>query len=491
MDWISARARLSPTKTALIDIENGRKLSYEELNARASRWARFFQKHHVHKGDRIALLTYNQNEVFEIIFACGKIGAIFVPLNWRLASEELQYIFNDCSPKILLYHERFFHTIKNLEETTFISFSLQELEIDTLSADHFPVPINESEPWLIIYTGGTTGRPKGVVLSHRAVDWNAFNTIISWGLTPDEITLNYMPLFHTGGINALCMPILMNGGTVVIANDFDPGKALTLLNEYKCTIALFVPTMYHLMQQTKEFQEMDFPTMKVFLSGGAPCPLTIYEKFIAKGIPFKEGYGLTEAGPNNFYISPEVAMRKRGSVGRPMIFNEVKIVTFTGEEAGPNEVGELLVRGNHCFSGYWQNEAATKAAFKDGWLCTGDLAKYDEEGYFYIVGRKKDMIISGGENVFPLEIEQVLASHPAVNEVAVVGVPDEKWGEKVTSFLSIKEGKAVTENELRQYCEGKIASYKIPKSFIFLQQIPKTPVGKIDKKALLKIEIKQ
>lgn len=487
MDWIATRARIIADKTAIIDIEKKRTLSFQSLNERAGRWAYFLQEQGIQKGDRLAVITYNQAEVFELLFACGKIGAIFVPLNWRLSVEELRYIINNCAPKLILYHEEFAGKIIAVDGK---KFSLQEVAIDSYPTQYVPVKISETDPWLMIYTGGTTGRPKGVILSHRAVDWNALNTIVSWGLSPDDITLNYMPLFHTGGINALCLPILMNGGTVVIGNQFDPKEALRYLHEYQCTIALFVPTMYHMMLQTEEFEKLDFPTMKVFLSGGAPCPLAIYERFFAKGLDFKEGYGLTEAGPNNFFISPDDAKRKPGSVGKPMMFNEVKIKTFDGRDAKPGEVGELLIRGNHCFSGYWQNEEATAEVWKDDWLYTGDLAKKDEDGYFYIVGRKKDMIISGGENIFPGEVEQVLDRHPAVDEVAVVGLPDEKWGEVVTAFVSQKSGYRLDGSELARYCKGKIASYKIPKRFVFLPELPKTPVGKIDKKALINMNLK-
>jgi fatty-acyl-CoA synthase len=224
--------------------------------------------------------------------------------------------------------------------------------------------------------------------------------------------------------------------------------------------------------------------MKVFLSGAAPCPLQIYEAFQKKGLAFKEGYGLTEAGPNNFYIHPEDAQVKRGSVGKPMIFNSIKLLKENGKEAGVNEVGELLIKGKHSFSYYWNNELATMETVRDGWLHTGDLAKKDEHGFHYIVGRKKDMIITGGENVYPLEIEHWLSAHPAVDEAAVIGLPDEKWGELVAAFIVLKNAQNIDEEELKGYCEKKLGRYKIPKRFFLLDELPKTHVGKIDKKAL-------
>lgn len=483
MDWIAKRANLTGNRQAIIDIEKQRTLTYTELNRSAERWAAFLLYHHIQKGDRVAVLGENQAELFEILFACGKIGAILVPINWRLSKSEIEYILQDCQPKVLLYNDSFEEIMKQLNFLKSYSFSIIEQftsPIKTISTEN----IEEEDPWLIIYTGGTTGKPKGVVLSHRAVDWNALNTIVSWGLTEDEVTLNYMPLFHTGGINALSLPILMNGGKVVIGNKFDPQKALYYLHLYKCTIALFVPTMYHMMQQTEEFHKLDFSHMKVFLSGGAPCPLTIYEKFAEKGYQFKEGYGLTEAGPNNFFIDPKIAQIKRGSVGKPMMFNEVKLVDFDGKEITGTGVGELLIRGKHAFIEYWNNKQATEETWQDGWLHTGDLARRDDDGYYYIVGRKKDMIITGGENVYPIEVEQTLIEHPIIDEVAVVGIPDEKWGEKVTAFISLKNNQQIEETELIHFCKKKLANYKIPKSFIILEQLPKTDVGKIDKKAL-------
>ncbi|WAA12965.1 class I adenylate-forming enzyme family protein [Fervidibacillus halotolerans] len=486
MDWIEKRAELSREKTAIIDIHYDRKLSYKDLNVQANRWVQIFLSHRIKKGDRVAVIASNRAELFEIMFACGKIGAIFVPLNWRLSEEELTYIITDCSPSLIIFQEKFYEKAKALSDDRLplISISnppLTEVKTEQKWENHYL----EEDPWMIIYTGGTTGRPKGVVLSYRAVIWNAINTIVSWGLTEDEVTLNYMPLFHSGGINALSIPILFNGGTVVIGDQFHPSEALLNLNKYQCTIALFVPTMYHMMQQTEEFEKLDFPSMKVFLSGGAPCPFPIYEKFVKRGLPFREGYGLTEAGPNNFYIPTMKAMEKWGSVGKPMMFNEVKIVDDQGKEVAGSEVGELLIRGKHVFTEYWNNQQATAKTLENGWLHTGDYARRDQDGYYYIVGRKKDVIITGGENVYPSEIEQWLLQHEAIDEATVVGIPDEKWGERIVAFVSFK-GEELQKDELKKYCEKKLAKFKVPKEFVPLDQLPKTPVGKIDKKALIK-----
>lgn len=484
LDWISSRTRLTPNKMALMDVTNDTSLTYSELNERANKWSTFFAEKGIEKGDRVTLLASNQKEVFEIMFACGKLGAIFVPLNWRLSVDELNYILEDCNPKLLLYNEKFSETVSHLKNVK-NNFALRDIiQSDIRISQPFDILLTETDPWLMIYTGGTTGKPKGVILSHQSIIWNAINTIISWGLTSEEVTLNYLPLFHTGGINALSVPILMNGGTVVIGDQFHAEEAVHYLNKYKCTIALFVPTMYHMMVGTKGFQASTFPSMKVFLSGAAPCPLSIYEKFFAKRLPFKEGYGLTEAGPNNFFISPNDAIWKKGSVGKPMAFNQIKLIKIDGTEAGTDEVGEILIRGKHAFKEYWNNPIETAEAWKDGWLYSGDLGKKDRDGYYYIVGRKKDMIITGGENVYPLEIEHWLCEHPDVDEASVVGLSDEKWGERVTAFIVLKTDRIGKEEVLKIHCSQKLAKYKIPKEFVFLQELPKTHVGKIDKKYL-------
>jgi len=387
----------------------------------------------------------------------------------------------DATPAILLYEEDS-HCPLVLEKMFSLHVSQHEKEIQPSRQD-----VDVDDPWLMIYTGGTTGHPKGVVLSFQSVNWNAMNTIISWGLHAQDRTLNYMPMFHTGGLNALCIPLLMAGGTVIIGDKFDAEEALQATNQYQTTISLFVPTMYQAMIATKYFQENQFPSMKVFLSGGAPCPHPIYDAFYNKGLFFKEGYGLTEAGPNNFYIDRERAYAKKGAVGKSMQFNEAKIISHTGKSCAPGEVGELLVRGKHMFRFYWNNKQETANILQDGWLKTGDLAMMDAEGDFYIVGRRKEMIISGGENIYPQEVEQCLLRHPDVREVAVIGVGDDYWGEIVTAFIVCPHQVASLLDDLNELCHQQLGRYKIPKQMIFLDELPKTSVGKIDKKALYRL----
>ncbi|MFT4414868.1 acyl-CoA synthetase [Fredinandcohnia humi] len=489
LDWIANRARLSPDSIAVVEGEAGIRFTYQELNKRSENVAHYLTSIGIKKGDRIALLSPNHVSYFDLLFACGKIGAIFVPLNWRLSGTEIEYILANCSPKLLALSSSFGHLVTEKGTKAIVNIDSQEYN-DITSSEKISfnrdVSIKEIDPLAIIYTGGTTGKPKGVVLTHQSIMWNGLNTILSWNLTANDVTLTYMPMFHTGGLNALSIPILMMGGKVVIANQFEPERAIQMINQEGCTIVLLVPTMYHMIVKSKYFKDVSFPTMHTFLSGGAPCPLEIYQAFEEKGLSFKEGYGLTEAGPNNFFIDPEISRFRRGSVGKAMIFNDVRIINAEGKEAKVGEVGELLIRGKHVFQYYWNNPGATNEAYQDGWLHTGDLAKRDDEGYHYIVGRKKEMIITGGENVYPLEVEQCINQHPAVNEVAVIGVPHPKWGEMVVAVVSLMSNGVCTHSELTEFCKTRIGKYKIPKKFIIVDEIPKTHVGKIDKNQLKK-----
>ncbi|WP_124223122.1 class I adenylate-forming enzyme family protein [Aquisalibacillus elongatus] len=495
IDWIGKRAQLFEDDIAVIDADTDTKWTYKEMNERAIQLAVYLIDHQVEKGDRVALLAPNHVSYFDFLFACKKIGAIFVPLNWRLAQEELEYVINDASPKFIAIHDEFEQTHEWIESNLVIHHNQYIDQVPTTEKLELKlklpfVDIEEKDPLAMIYTGGTTGKPKGAVLSHQSIFWNAINTIISWDLNQHDCTLTTIPMFHTGGLNALSTPVLLAGGTVVLRSNFDPEEAVEDLIRYRCSVVLFIPTMYHMIVQTDAFQNSTFPDMNVFLSGGAPCPLTVYQAFEEKGLKFKEGYGLTEAGPNNFYIDPDVAKTLQGSVGREMVFNQIRIMN-EGQEAEANEVGELWLKGKHLFEYYWNNEDETDQAFHDDWFKTGDLARKDEDGYVYIAGRKKEMIISGGENIYPLEIEHWLQSHESINEVAVVGLPHEKWGEVVAAFVSQKGGETLSEDELKDYCQKKLSRYKIPKQFHIIDELPKTHVGKINKKALVNEQLKQ
>jgi fatty-acyl-CoA synthase len=345
--------------------------------------------------------------------------------------------------------------------------------------------LNFDDASLILFTGGTTGLPKGAVLSHRLIFWNSVNTIVSWGLRPDDIQPLLFPLFHTGGWNVLLLPCFHLGAKTILMGDFNADETLKVIEREKCTIVIGVPTMFTMIEQSPQFQETNFDSVRIFISGGAPCPVAIMEKYWVRGKPFKMGYGLTEVGPNNFYLPESEIKRKPSSVGFPVIHCDMKIVNENNKQVSDGEVGELLLRGPHIFSGYWDEpDETSKTIESDGWVHTGDLVMRDDEGFYFIVGRKKDMFISGGENVYPTEIEELLYKHPAVLEAAVKGVPDDFWGEVGKAFVTPKPGLSVTGEELKAFLLDKLAKYKIPKYYEICDSLPKSAAGKILKRKL-------
>lgn len=496
-DWTERRAMLSPEKTAIIDAATGASLSYKELNERATRLANYLRHGcGVRSGDRITILAANRAEILEAYFAAAKLTAILVPLNYRLTAPELQYILEDCEPKVLLYEAEFRTVVAHLRQEATVQHYLAldcaeedaggyEAALLAASAARVEVEHFDAEmPVLIIYTSGTTGRPKGALLSHRMLAWNSINTNLNWDLVSTDITTVHAPLFHTGGLNVLTLPLIHVGATVIILRAFDAARVLELIEEYRCTIFFGVPTMFQMMMEAPRFETTDFSSLRYFISGGAPCPVPLIEAYQRRGVAFTQGYGLTEVGPNCFKLALEDAVRKAGSVGFPSFHSEARIVDEKGRDVERGTVGELILRGGHVCSGYWQNIEATEAALSDGWFYTGDLARQDDEGYFFIVGRTKDMIISGGENIYPAEVEAVLHDHPAVASAALIGLPHPKWGEMPVAVLIAKQNRALTPDEIVEFCSGKLARYKIPKRVVFVEEFPLLASGKVFKRAL-------
>ena len=497
-DWTGRRALLTPKREAIVDNIQNKRYTFEEMDKRANQVARLLLDSGVQKGDRVGIYSKNRFDFLDILFACGKIGAILTPFNIRLTTPETEYLLKKTNPSIVFYDPNLgiqFGKIRPLLEKQHVVVMGNKM-FDTDPDIHSLVTRNSSsaverpaitmdDPFLIVFTGGTTGLPKGAVLSHRLVFWNSVNTIVSWGLRPDDIQPLLFPLFHTGGINVLLIPFYHLGALSIIMGDFDPEETLRVVESERCTIVIGVPTVFNMISQSSNFKKTNFEHVRLFISGGAPCPVAIMEKYWEKGKILKMGYGLTEVGPNNFYLPDDAVKERPTSVGFPAFHCDMKIVDDDNVTLSDEEVGELMLRGPHTFSGYWEEpEESAKVIESDGWVHTGDLVMRDSDGFYYIVGRKKDMFISGGENVFPSEIEDVLYKHPAILEAAVIGVPHEKWGEVGKVFIVLKDGESLAEDEIRQYMDDKLARYKIPKHYEFREDLPKSAAGKILKREL-------
>jgi fatty-acyl-CoA synthase len=502
-DWLARRELLTPNKVALIDTLNGgRAITYRQWNRAANRAANLLRERFgVGKGDRVAVLATNRVEYLEIWFACGKLGAILQTLNWRLTPHELRELIDDARPTVLLYGADFAAHVGGLRsagaaikhfvalDTTARSgvddpsFALRERYPDTPPP---PVELGWDDTWAICYTGGTTGLPKGALLTHGNITWNAINTTASWGLTPDDIAILNAPLFHTGGLNVFTAPLAHIGGASIVCRAFDADQVYDLIHDAGVTLFFGVPSMFIALQQHPRWEAADWSQLKLIISGGAPCPLPVFERFWQRGVDFKTGYGLTEAGPNTFWLPPEDVRRKPGAVGFPLLHIDVQVVDQQGHACGPDEPGELIIRGPHVCAGYWNRPEESARAIDGGWLRTGDLARRDPEGCYWIVGRLKDVIISGGENIYPAEVESVLAAHPAIAEAALIGVPDQRWGEVGRAIVVARAGCAPAKETLIAFCRQRLARYKVPKEIVFVDTLPKTGAGKVDKQELLR-----
>ncbi len=487
-DWMARWAFYFPKKIALKEFETQRQVSYDQLNKRAQFTAAYLQQtFNLQKSDRLAVLSENCLEYFILFSAAQKAGFILVPLNYRLAPAELNFMLDDCQPTLILVERQFKEKLADRPE------AVLEMEIfrDVLEEQsNVPVKpfsnvrISMDDPIFILYTSGTTGLPKGALYTHKMLFWNSINTQMRLNITSDDRSVSCTPMFHTGGWNVIPTPFLHHGAYVCLMKKFDAEKVNFLLQEEKATMFMGVPTMLQLMADASNFEQTDFSSLRFFVIGGEPMPLSLIDKWHEKGVPIRQGYGLTECGPSITSLHQDDAIRKRGSIGTLNFYLEKRIVDETGKEVTKGQVGELLLKGPVVTPGYWQNPQATKQSLENGWFHTGDLVKEDAEGFLFIVDRKKNMYISGGENVYPAEVERILQQHPAVQEMAVIGVPDEKWGEVGFAFVVVKKDFSVTTEELKNYCQAHLAKYKIPKYFKFVSQIPKSGTGKIDRKHL-------
>lgn len=501
-DYMARRAIYTPERIAVVDSGKAGRPSYTyaRMNERANRLANWLaQEAGIGKGDRVGIVSHDGVEFLDAFFACGKLGAILACYNWRMHWRELVRVVNDTTPRVLIFSDEFKENIAQLlPETPSITHALHiegdgiagslHFESTLQSGDPQPVTcesLDEEDTAALIFTGGTTGVPKGAKVSHRMIAWNTLNTVIH-DILPGDTTVNVFPMFHTGGLLVYTMPLMIVGGTVVLVRRFDPELVLNLIDDYRADFFAGVPTMYQMLTQAPNWNDADLSSLRFCTSGGAPLPVPLVEKFRdQKGVRFKQGFGMTEFGPGIFALAPEDAIRKAGSIGRPNFYVDARVVDENNNPLGPGEVGELVLKGPSFCSGYFNMPGAMDDVVdEDGWFHTGDMAYYDDEWYFYIVDRKKDMYISGGENVYPAEIEHVLYRHPAVHQCAVIGVPDDKWGEVGKACVVLATDARATAEELLDYMRANLAGYKVPKSIEFLDALPISAAGKILKREL-------
>jgi fatty-acyl-CoA synthase len=493
-DCIAHHAMRRPDSLAAVDLATGRHHTYQAFDDRISRLAGSFRENFEIAGrERIAILAPNTTDAFEVQFACGRLGAIFVPLNWRLANPELRAILADCSPTMLIYDPEFAERAEHLGRScgigrlvslgpTFERIALQGTRLDQ------PAAVTLDDISTILYTSGTTGLPKGAIISHGMNFWNTVHSLALAGIQRSTVFFGLLPLFHTGGLNVFSYPTFQAGGTVMIMRNFDPGEALRLIGDpaVGVTHVFGVPANYQFMAQHPSFTETDVSRLVYAGVGGAPTPDAILRTWQERGAMLQQGYGMTETSPLVLILDKEDAVRKAGSAGKPVLNMEMRVVADDGSDVPRGTVGELWVKGPNITKGYWQQPEVTAASFTDGWLHTGDAALVDDEGYYFIVDRWKDMYISGGENVYPAEVENVLYQHRSIAEAAVIGVSDRRWGQVGRAIVVLNKGHELTEDDVVAHCAVNLARYKLPHSVVFTDALPRNATGKVHKPTLRK-----
>jgi fatty-acyl-CoA synthase len=501
-DWMERGERYFPEALAVVDVDKGEhgRFSYRDMNRRANRLAAFLRdKAGVRRGDRVAMLALNGVEVLDALFACGKLGAVFVPFNWRSHVRELAELFEKTTPTALIYGDDFRQGVASLAagcpslrrvlhldgegiEGSLPYEAIMREEREEPGAPVTNEAVDAEDILCLLFTGGTTGLPKAARISYRMIAWNTLNTLVH-ELSRGDVTLTHTPMFHTGALFVYTLPLLTLGGAVVIMRRWTADRMLELIEAERVTVLFCVPTQFQMMLESPRFARTSFKTIRFLTSGGAPLPVPVLHAYrSAHGAVFKQGFGMTEFGPGIFSMAPEFAEAKAGSIGKPNYFIDARVVDEHNRPLGPGEIGELCVKGPARCSGYFGTEET--GVDGEGWFHTGDMARVDEDGFYSIADRKKDMFISGGENVYPVEIERALYEHPAVGQCAVIGVPDEQWGEVGKAVIVRKAGAAVTEAELVEHCRARLARYKVPKSMVFTEALPLSAAGKILKREL-------
>ncbi|MBW4438381.1 MAG: long-chain fatty acid--CoA ligase [Pleurocapsa minor GSE-CHR-MK-17-07R] len=512
-DWIAFHADRTPDKLAMVDEATGRQFTYAQMNDRAARLAGYLREAWgVQPGDRIAILAKNSTDYFELQYACSKLGAMMLPLNWRLAEQELRFILGDAGALGIVYDGEFAPRIPGL----LVPGLTQRLRLDFGAAPADDAPAYEDalvqtslrvgmsplashdDPMMIMYTAGTTGRPKGVLITHGMMLWNAVNMTTPTGLSHDSVFYCVLPTFHIGGLNLYANPVLHLGGTNIIARQFDAGRTLEVLSDpdTRVTHMFGVPSIYLFLSQHADFEAADLSRVHSWGCGGAPMPVPVLETYARRGIVIQLGFGMTETSPTVFLTDKRRALAKPTSVGKPLQHTRVRVVRDDFTDVAAGEVGEVVIAGPNVTPGYWQRpdanaESFTTDAHGQRWLHSGDAGTIDEEGCIYIVDRYKDMYISGGENVYPAEVEQILYQIEGVAEAAVIGIPDAKWGECGLAVVVTKPGVTLDSSVIIAYCQTNLARFKVPKQVEFIEALPRNAAGKVLKRELRTLFVRQ
>lgn len=499
--WVKRWSELHPDKTAIIF--EGDQISYLDLHQRINRTCCWLQSLGIEKGDRVVVMLSNCPEFLELYLACSRLGALFVPINYRLAAPELDYTLSNSRPRLFVFGNEFSETVLSLNlnnrRPLMVLTSIPQCPSCSDVLDYHAgsvacdgpnpfltesmLPASPEEPHVIMYTSGTTGHPKGAVLSHRKTFFNCLNADIFFNLNFDDIMLIVLPLFHSGGLFIQASPVFYKGCTLILHARFDPHRTYEDIRKYRVTKFLGVPTVYKSLVKVESEKRTAKSSLKVSAIGGEKLTPELMSQFKEAGFSLRQIMGQTETSIL-LWAHEEDAERKPGSAGRPVFHADVRIVDSQGRPCKPGQVGEIVVRGSIMMTEYWQDPVKSEETIRGGWLHTGDLARMDEDGYFYLIDRKKDMFISGGENVYPAEVERVLRTHPGIEDIAVVGVPDEFWGEVGYAFVMPKQGVDLTPEDVIGFCEGLLAQYKWPKYVVFKTGFPRTALGKVRKTVL-------
>jgi fatty-acyl-CoA synthase len=489
--WLAKRRLRNPDKPAVIF--DGAQLTYRQFADAADRSAAVLRDRGIGQGDAVAYIGENSPQFLQVMFAAAQLGAVFVPINTRLAAPEMQHVLVDSGARALVLDPEFLdRAMPGIEAGRIAqvivtgdgvpqSPGLARL-VTQAEAGHTVVDVDLDDPAAIIYTSGTTGRPKGAVLTHGNLTWVALNCIVDYDVVSTDVSLMISPLFHVASLGMGALPVILKGGTLVLEKGFEPGRALGLIQQHGVTMLSGVPTTYQMMADHPDWPSTDLSTLQKLTCGGSAVPTRILNAYEERGLSFSQGYGMTETSPGATSLSPAMTREKQGSVGLPQFFTEVRIADEHGDMVPRGTVGEIEITGPNVFPGYHGLPEATAEAFTDdGWFRSGDLGYLDADGYLYIADRLKDMIISGGENIYPAEVENLISDIEGISGVAVVGVPDDRWGEVPWAVVTLKEGADVDTEKVRSHLDGLLARYKLPKNVVVVEDLPRTASGKVRK----------